>query len=41
MDDTHTGVWICPKHGAMLNGMDAALRAGYISCIHVEPGAAA
>lgn len=39
-DDTYDGVWCCRVHGPMLNGVDAALRAGYISYVYIEPEAA-
>ena len=34
------GSWVCPKHGPMMSGADAALRAGYISMISVDREAA-
>jgi hypothetical protein len=34
------GVWSCLLHGPILSGLDAALRAGYISYIYVESEAA-
>lgn len=41
LTDPFDGVWQCAVHGPLLSGMDAALRAGFISRIHVEPEAEA
>lgn len=30
------GIWCCKLHGPMMSGMDAAMRAGYISVVHSE-----
>lgn len=36
----HDGVWVCGAHGPMMDGTDAALRAGFISWVSVEDKAA-
>jgi hypothetical protein len=38
--DPQEGLWCCRVHGPILSGVDAALRAGFISYIYVEPDAA-
>ena len=35
--DPMDGVWTCPEHGPMMDGVDAALRAGFLSVVVVEP----
>jgi hypothetical protein len=39
--DPGDGMWVCGAHGPMLSGTDAALRAGYIAYVAVEPKEAA
>jgi hypothetical protein len=36
LTDPQDGVWVCVAHGPMMSGLDAAMRAGYISYIYVE-----
>lgn len=37
--DPTQGVWCCKLHGPVLDGVDAALRAGFLSYVYVEEAA--
>jgi hypothetical protein len=39
LTDPQEGVWVCQVHGPMLSGLDAAMRAGFVSWIRVEEAA--
>jgi hypothetical protein len=40
LTDPMEGVWCCAAHGPMMDGTDAAMRAGFLAYVYVEPDAA-